>query len=218
MPVHVVPGRKDEPRLFVSAAVYGDEFNGVEIIRRLLRLFALKRLRGTLIAVPIVNVYGVLHNSRYLPDRRDLNRSFPGSERGSLAARLARLSMSDSVSVSTHGIDVHTGAIHRGNFPKWRRSRMTMKPNGSRAPSAYRCSSTRICGMLCMRSGKKRTALIRRLKAVSRRSPEPVCFSGPYILPARTVSLAMPSLFALSGVSFVPSPCAQPLLHVNRDG
>jgi predicted deacylase len=120
MPVHVVRGRKDGPRLFVSAAVHGDELNGVEIIRRLLRLSALKRLRGTLVAVPIVNVYGVLHNSRYLPDRRDLNRSFPGSERGSLAARLARLFMSEIVSVSTHGIDLHTGAIHRGNFPQVR--------------------------------------------------------------------------------------------------
>ena len=76
MPVQVVRGRRDGP-LFVCAAVHGDELNGVEIIRRLLRRPALARLRGTLIAIPIVNVYGLLHQSRYLPDRRDLNRSFP---------------------------------------------------------------------------------------------------------------------------------------------
>ena len=74
--VEVIHGRRDGPRLFVSAAIHGDELNGVEIVRRLLRRSALRRLRGTLIAVPIVNVYGVVHGSRYLPDRRDLNRSY----------------------------------------------------------------------------------------------------------------------------------------------
>ena len=120
MPVHVIRGKKDGPRLFVSAAIHGDELNGTEIIRRLLKLPALKRLRGTLIAVPIVNVYGVINHSRYLPDRRDLNRSFPGSEKGSLAARLAHLFMKEIVSNCTHGIDLHTGAIHRSNLPQIR--------------------------------------------------------------------------------------------------
>jgi predicted deacylase len=91
MPVHVVRGRRSGPSLFVCAALHGDEINGVEVIRRLLRLSALKRLQGTLIAVPIVNVLGFVSQSRYLPDRRDLNRSFPGSAQGSLAGRLARL-------------------------------------------------------------------------------------------------------------------------------
>ncbi|KPV39085.1 succinylglutamate desuccinylase [Thiohalorhabdus denitrificans] len=120
MPVQVVRGRGDGPRVFVSAAIHGDELNGVEIIRRVLRHKALKRLRGTLVAVPIVNVHGVLHHSRYLPDRRDLNRSFPGSERGSLAARLAHLFMSEVVGNCDYGIDLHTGAIHRGNLPQIR--------------------------------------------------------------------------------------------------
>jgi predicted deacylase len=120
MPVHVVRGKKDGPTLFVSAAIHGDEINGVEIIRRLLNLPALKRLRGSLIAIPIVNVYGVIQHSRYLPDRRDLNRSFPGSERGSLAARLAHLFMSEIVSKCSHGIDLHTGARHRANLPQIR--------------------------------------------------------------------------------------------------
>jgi len=120
MPVVVTHGRRRGPRLFVCAALHGDEINGVEIIRRLLQLSALKRLRGTLIAVPVVNVLGFLSKSRYLPDRRDLNRSFPGSARGSLASRMARLFVDEIVAQSTHGIDLHTGAIHRDNFPQIR--------------------------------------------------------------------------------------------------
>ncbi len=120
MPVHVRRGKRPGPSLFVCAAVHGDELNGVEIIRRLMRRRALSRIRGTIIAVPIVNVYGVIGRSRYLPDRRDLNRSFPGSGRGSLAARLADLFMTEIVARCTHGIDLHTGAMHRGNLPQVR--------------------------------------------------------------------------------------------------
>jgi predicted deacylase len=113
-------GRRAGPRLFVSAAIHGDELNGVEIIRRLLRHSSLGRLRGTLIAVPVVNVHGLLHRSRYLPDRRDLNRSFPGSERGSLAGRIANLFMREIVANCTHGIDIHTGGVYRDNLPQLR--------------------------------------------------------------------------------------------------
>ena len=120
IPVHVISGKKPGPRLFVSAAIHGDEINGVEIIRRLLKHSGLKRLHGTIIAVPIVNIHGFINHSRYLPDRRDLNRSFPGTEKGSLAGRLAYLFMQEIVSKSTHGIDLHTGAIHRGNLPQIR--------------------------------------------------------------------------------------------------
>lgn len=120
IPVHVVSGKQAGPRLFLSAAIHGDEINGVEIIRRLLKLPVLKRLRGTVIAIPMVNVHGLIHHSRYLPDRRDLNRSFPGSEKGSLAARLAHLFMTEIVEKSTHGIDIHTAAIHRNNLPQIR--------------------------------------------------------------------------------------------------
>ena len=119
MPVWVINGRRPGPRLFVSAAIHGDELNGIEIIRRI-RARALTGLRGTLLLVPVVNVFGVLHHSRYLPDRRDLNRSFPGSESGSLAARLAHLFMSEIVDRCTHGIDLHTGAVHRSNLPQIR--------------------------------------------------------------------------------------------------
>ena len=120
MPVHVIHAKKPGPRLFVSAAIHGDELNGIEIVRRLLSHKSLKRLRGTLVAIPVVNVYGLVHASRYLPDRRDLNRSFPGSETGSLAARLANLFMKEVVKRCTHGIDLHTGAIHRTNLPQIR--------------------------------------------------------------------------------------------------
>ena len=120
IPVHVIHSKRPGPRLFISAAIHGDEINGVEIIRRLLKLPALKRLTGSIIAVPIVNIHGLINHSRYLPDRRDLNRSFPGTERGSLAGRLANLFMQEIVAKSTHGIDLHTGAIHRTNLPQIR--------------------------------------------------------------------------------------------------
>lgn len=120
MPVHVVHGRRDGPTLLVSAAVHGDEILGVETIRRLLRQPRLRSLRGTLIAVPIVNVFGFHNRSRYLPDRRDLNRSFPGREHGSLAGRLAHLFLTELVMRADFGIDLHTAAIHRENFPQIR--------------------------------------------------------------------------------------------------
>lgn len=120
MSVHVVHGRQPGPTLFVSAAVHGDEVIGVEIARRLLRSPPLERLRGTLLVIPIVNAFGFLNHSRYLPDRRDLNRSFPGSERGSLASRLAHLFMKEIVKRSDFGIDLHSAAIHRTNMPQIR--------------------------------------------------------------------------------------------------
>lgn len=120
IPVQVIHGRQPGPRLFVCAALHGDEINGVEIIRRLMRLSVLRRLHGTLIAVPIVNVFGFVAQERYLPDRRDLNRSFPGSSKGSLASRIANLFVQEIVTHATHGIDLHTGAIHRTNYPQVR--------------------------------------------------------------------------------------------------
>jgi predicted deacylase len=120
LPVQIVRGRQDGPRLFVSAALHGDEINGVEIIRRLLRHRALRRLRGMVVALPVVNVYGFMFRSRYLPDRRDLNRSFPGSPTGSLAARLAHLVMTQIVAKCTHGVDLHTAAVDRSNLPQVR--------------------------------------------------------------------------------------------------
>lgn len=120
VPVYVFHGKKEGPILFITAAIHGDEINGVEIIRRLHHAPHIKRLRGTLITIPVVNVYGFMLHSRYLPDRRDLNRQFPGSEQGSMASKLAHLIMTEIVEHSTHGIDLHTGAIHRSNYPQVR--------------------------------------------------------------------------------------------------
>ncbi|MGO2232764.1 succinylglutamate desuccinylase [Marinomonas sp. UCMA 3892] len=120
MPVFVKRGKRSGPTLFISAAIHGDELNGIEIISRIIQSKYLESLKGTLIAVPIVNGYGVLSQSRYLPDRRDLNRSFPGSQRGSLAGRVADRFLSEIVSKANYGIDLHTGSLHRTNLPQVR--------------------------------------------------------------------------------------------------
>lgn len=120
MAVKVLHGKKAGPTLFVSAAIHGDEIIGVEIIRRLLEVSALKSLRGTLILVPIVNTYGFVGLSRYLPDRRDLNRCFPGSKNGALAGQLAHKFITEIVQQADYGIDLHSGAIHRDNLPQIR--------------------------------------------------------------------------------------------------
>ena len=127
---HIVHGRHDGPTTFVSAGIHGDEVIGVEIVRRLLRSKNLKTLRGTLIVVPIVNTFGFLNHSRYLPDRRDLNRCFPGSPHGSLGSRLAHIFLNEIVARCALGIDLHSAAINRINLPQVRVSannRNTMK-------------------------------------------------------------------------------------------
>jgi len=118
--VHVAHGRRPGPTMFVSAAIHGDEIIGLEIVRRLLRTRNLKSLRGTLLVVPVVNSLGFMSHSRYLPDRRDLNRCFPGSREGSLAARLAHIFMKEIVQKADAGIDIHSAAIHRTNLPQIR--------------------------------------------------------------------------------------------------
>lgn len=118
--VEVVHGARPGPCLWLSAAIHGDELNGVEIIRRVLAEVSPETMRGCLLAVPIVNVFGFIEQDRYLPDRRDLNRSFPGSPTGSLAARLAHLFMTEVVSHCSYGIDLHTGSNHRANLPQIR--------------------------------------------------------------------------------------------------
>lgn len=122
LPVHIVHGKHPGPTLFVSATIHGDEINGVEIIRRLLKHRSLSKIKGTLLAVPIVNPFGFIQRSRYLPDRRDLNRSFPGSAKGSLSSRIAHLFMQEIVCRSTHGIDIHTGSNFRSNLAQIRTS------------------------------------------------------------------------------------------------
>lgn len=120
LPITIANGVEPGAGLWLSAAIHGDEINGVEMIRQVLEQIDPQKLRGTLIAVPIVNVFGFIEQSRYLPDRRDLNRCFPGSVNGSLASRLAHLFMQEIVKHSTHGIDLHTASDHRTNLPQIR--------------------------------------------------------------------------------------------------
>jgi hypothetical protein len=120
LPVTVLNGLRPGPRVWLSAVVHGDELNGLEIIRRVLDVTRPRQLSGTLVAAPIVNVFGMMNETRYLPDRRDLNRSFPGSANGSLAGRLANLFMTNVVAACDLGIDLHTGSDHRFNMPQVR--------------------------------------------------------------------------------------------------
>jgi uncharacterized protein len=120
LPMAVLHGVEAGPRVFVTAAVHGDELNGIATCRRLLDHLDPAALRGTVVVVPIVNVLGAQLNSRYLPDRRDLNRSFPGSHSGSMASRIARLVIDEVIAGSDLGIDLHTAANHRTNHPQVR--------------------------------------------------------------------------------------------------
>lgn len=120
IPVHVFHGRYAGPKLFIIGTIHGDELNSIEIIRRIHKRINVKKLCGTLMTIPVANVYGLIMQSRYLPDRRDLNRSFPGSKSGSLAARLAHGIIEQVVSYCQYGIDLHTGALGRVNIPQLR--------------------------------------------------------------------------------------------------
>lgn len=120
LPVIVVHGKSDGPTVGLSAAVHGDELCGVEIIRRVLASVDSRTLSGTIIATPVVNVHGFNTGDRYLPDRRDLNRSFPGSDKGSMAGRIAHLMMTEVIERASVAIDFHTGSDHRSNLPQIR--------------------------------------------------------------------------------------------------
>ena len=120
LPVGVLHGRKPGPVISISAAIHGDELNGIPIIRHVLDRIDPKDLAGTVLAVPAVNVFGLIQESRYLPDRRDLNRCFPGSKRGSSAAQLAHLFMTQIVARCELGLDLHTGSGGRTNLPQLR--------------------------------------------------------------------------------------------------
>ena len=118
--VEVLHGLEPGPTLWLTGAIHGDEIDGIEIIRRTLARLDARTLRGTIIAVPVVNLFGFVSESRYLPDRRDLNRSFPGSANGSLASRLARMLMDEVVARGDWGLDFHCGSDDRENLPQIR--------------------------------------------------------------------------------------------------
>jgi len=117
---HVYRGKKPGPTTLVTAGIHGDEINGIEIIRRLMKEKFLKRLQGTLITIPIINLPAFSNRSRYMPDRRDLNRLFPGAATGSLGARLAHALTTEILPHADLVIDLHTGAVNRANLPQLR--------------------------------------------------------------------------------------------------
>ncbi len=120
VPVRVVAARKPGPVVFLCATIHGDELNGIGIIRQVMFDEPLDLERGTVIAVPVVNVLGLESHTRYLPDRRDLNRCFPGSSKGSLSGRLARLIYDEIVRHCDYLVDFHTAAVRRTNYPNIR--------------------------------------------------------------------------------------------------
>ena len=119
-PVLVVNGAFPGPTLCLTAAVHGDELNGIEIVRRVLHEIDPQKLSGAVIGVPIVNVQGFRRGSRYLPDRRDLNRYFPGNSNGSAAARIAHSLITNIIVHCDALVDLHTGSFERANLPQIR--------------------------------------------------------------------------------------------------
>lgn len=118
--VRVLNGARPGPAVFVSAAIHGDEIIGTAVIQRLAKKLDPAVLAGTVMLVPVANIFGFITHSRYLPDRRDLNRSFPGSAGGSLAGQLAHVFYREVVARCQLGIDIHSAAIHRYNLPQIR--------------------------------------------------------------------------------------------------
>lgn len=120
IPIHVRRGEQEGPVVFISAALHGDEINGTGAVRSLLMDPSFHVMRGSVILVPVLNMPGFDRHSRYLPDRRDLNRCFPGSAAGSLASRLGKVIFDEIVLRSDYGIDLHTAAVRRTNYPNIR--------------------------------------------------------------------------------------------------
>ena len=140
IPLRVIRGAEPGPKLFVTAAIHGDEINGTGIIHDFFFNEHVVLQRGTLILAPVVNVFGFETHERYLPDRRDLNRSFPGSPNGSLASRIAHTLMQELVHQCDFGIDLHTAAVQRTNFPNIRAD--LTNPRARRLASAFGCMLT----------------------------------------------------------------------------
>lgn len=115
--IHVRRAIKDGPVLFVTAALHGDELNGCGAVRQLIQDEDFQLLKGTVVLIPVLNLPAFERHSRYLPDRRDLNRSFPGSAEGSLAGRMAHTIFNEIVKRCDYGIDLHTASVRRTNYP-----------------------------------------------------------------------------------------------------
>lgn len=118
--VKVLHGTRPGPRVFVSGAIHGDEITGTAVVQRLAKALRPEALAGTVLLVPVANIFGFITHTRYLPDRRDLNRSFPGSAGGSLAGQLAHIFTTEVMARCQLGIDIHSAAIGRYNLPQIR--------------------------------------------------------------------------------------------------
>ncbi|RKN82696.1 succinylglutamate desuccinylase/aspartoacylase family protein [Ulvibacterium marinum] len=120
IPIYVFNAKKPGPVLLVQAGLHGDEINGIEIVRRMLKQKELKVKKGAVIAVPILNIFGFIHFSRDVPDGKDVNRSFPGTKSGSMASRIAYHYVTEIMHQMDFAIDLHTGGAQRHNFPQIR--------------------------------------------------------------------------------------------------
>ena len=120
IPIYVFNAKKPGPTLLIQAGLHGDEINGIEIVRRMLQQKRFNIRKGTVIAVPILNIFGFIHFSRDVPDGKDVNRSFPGKKTGSMASRIAYHYTSQILNQIDYGIDLHTGGAQRHNYPQTR--------------------------------------------------------------------------------------------------
>ena len=120
IPVYVFNAKKPGPTILIQAGLHGDEINGIEIVRRMLQQKRFNIRKGTVIAVPILNIFGFIHFSRDVPDGKDVNRSFPGKKTGSMASRMAYHYTSEILNQIDYGIDLHTGGAQRHNYPQTR--------------------------------------------------------------------------------------------------
>ena len=120
LPVFVYRSKNEGPSLLLTAGIHGDEINGIEVVRRMITRKMLTPDSGTIIAIPLVNVYGFINNSRNLPDGKDLNRCFPGGTSGSLAKQIAHILMSEIIPNIDYGLDFHTGGSRISNYPQIR--------------------------------------------------------------------------------------------------
>ena len=137
IPIHVRRAKKDGPVVFVSGAPHGDEINGTGAIRQLVQEENLHLLCGTLILIPVLNILAFDRHSRYLPDRRDLNRAFSGSATGSLAGRMAKTIFEQIVMRCDYGIDLHSASVRRTNYPNVRGD--LRNPEVKRMAEAFGC-------------------------------------------------------------------------------
>ena len=137
IPIHVRRAKEDGPTVFVSGALHGDEINGTGAIRQLVQDGDFHLSRGSVVLIPVLNILAFDRHSRYLPDRRDLNRCFPGSASGSLAGRMAKTIMEEIVGRCDYGIDLHSASVRRTNYPNIRGD--LANPEVKRMAEAFGC-------------------------------------------------------------------------------